>query len=113
MTMPDKGAPATPISQAQALDAARVVARANGFEWAEENVRLAIDTQLAHRACWRVTLWPADAPEAAFWDQPNDVVTLLPPDILVDANSGALVGVKPLREGLVLVADFGGRYRSA
>ena len=114
--MPNTRPDAHQITQPLALDVARLVARANGFEWSDANVRMVIDTALMQRACWRVTLWPTTAPVdvtvAAFWDQPNDVVTLLPPDILIDAHSGALVGLKPLREGVVLVENFGRRYRS-
>jgi hypothetical protein len=104
---------AAQISPADALAVARLVADANAFEWSEANVRIALDTALSTRACWRVTLWPADTAITEFWDQPNDVVTLLPPDILIDLQSGALVGLKPLREGVVLVEHFGNRYRAA
>ena len=103
----------TPISQTQALDVARLVARANGFEWSDANVAISLDTALTQSACWRVTLWPDVSPITDFLDRPVDVVTLLPPDIVIDALSGSLVGLKPLREDIVRVENFGKRYRSA
>ncbi len=95
-----------------ARDVARSVAHANGFAWNDATVEIVLDTQLAPVTCRRVVLWP-DTPVATdFMDQFIDVVTSLPPDILIDASTGVLIGLKPLRESLVRVENFGKRFRS-
>ena len=98
---------ATPISREQALHAAKEIAVGYRFAWSDETVVAVLDDELTHQRCWRITLWPAHAPDQPRWQIPNDIVTELPPDIVIDAQTGDFVGLKPLRGALIAAENIG------
>lgn len=88
----------------KARHVAKQVAVELRFVWADEAIAAVLDEHLLGHPCWRVTLWPAPTGETPLWDRPNDVVTELPPDIVVDARTSEFMGLQPLRGAFVAAA---------
>lgn len=92
------------ITADQARHVAKQIATELRFVWTDEAIAVVLDEHLLGHPCWRVTLWPAPAEETSPWDRPNDVVTDLPPDIVVDARTSEFLGLQPLRGAFVTAA---------
>jgi hypothetical protein len=107
------GKPASPtlIESGEARARGKLLAEANQMPWFDETVEARLERRMfGNRPCWCLTLWPAPPNDEPLWERPIDVVTTLPPDIVLDAQTGEFLGLKPLRGDLIPVDQLKGRF---